>query len=71
MQLLVESIHSGGRAVNSFWVCAEIEFQMHFVLCSIVDCMKNDSMSAHMQTVDLFMYGLSQKSREQQETSNC
>ena len=46
---------------------------MHFVPCSIVDCMKNDSMSVHMQTVDPFMHRLSQRaqSNKRHQTINA
>ena len=46
---------------------------MHFVPCSIADCMKNDSMSVHMQTVDPFMHRLSQRaqSNKRHQTINA
>ena len=46
---------------------------MHFVPCSIADCMKDDSMSAHMQIVDHFMHGLSQRaqSNKRHQTANA
>ena len=46
---------------------------MHFVPYSIVDYMKDDSMSAHMQTVDPFMHGLSQRaqSNKRHQTANA
>ena len=46
---------------------------MHFVPYSIVDYMKDDSMSAHMQTIDPFMHGLSQRaqSNKRHQTANA